>query len=451
MIGKIIGNYQITSELAQGGMGAIYRGRHLHLPREVAVKSILLGSYSPSSKVQLKARLRREAYVQSQLDHPNIVRVYEFFAVRDNYYLVMEYVPGMSLRDLLARDGTPAPAQAIYLFKQALVALDYAHNFNYLDESERHNTGVIHRDIKPANMLLDTRGRLKITNFGIVKAMGEQRGMRMTQSGFHPGSVNYISPEQLLGREIDVRADLYSLGVSFYEIITGRLPFQRSAPSSDREIRKSQIEHDPIPIQDLRPDVHPQLAEIIMRSLRKKLEERFQSAATFMEALLDYEQNYAEKAQALRSPSVKPAQQWQEDADLQEMNPTSPMAPDESAPLEYPALDEIAPAPKLARSWRKWLLAACGIGLLLAGTAAGAIYFSQGKTPERPLQSNTPKGETPSPSPTLEPTPAPAASSGDRNASKSKPAAANLNMKKSGRGSSDDQLIPPRIRRKNGR
>src|SRR5262245_31169021 len=105
MIGKIIGNYQITSELAQGGMGAIYRGHHLRLPREVAVKSILLGSYSPSSKVQLKARFRREAYVQSQLDHPNIVRVYEFFAVRDNYYLVMEYVPGMSLRDLLARQG----------------------------------------------------------------------------------------------------------------------------------------------------------------------------------------------------------------------------------------------------------------------------------------------------------------------------------------------------------
>src|SRR5262245_42983957 len=119
MIGRIIGNYQITSELAHGGMGEVYRGRHLHLPREVVVKSILLGAFSPSAQSHLKARFRREAFIQSQLDHPNIVRVYEFFAAEDNYYLVMEYVPGMSLRDLLARQGAPTPAQGVYLLKQA--------------------------------------------------------------------------------------------------------------------------------------------------------------------------------------------------------------------------------------------------------------------------------------------------------------------------------------------
>ncbi|HEY6402740.1 MAG TPA: serine/threonine-protein kinase, partial [Blastocatellia bacterium] len=169
MIGKTIGNYEITSELARGGMGAVYRGRHLHLPREVVVKSILLGAYSPSAQEHLRARFRREAFVQSQLDHPNIVRVYEFFAAEENYYLVMEYVSGMSLRDLLSRQGPPTPAQSVYLLKQALAALDYAHDFRSEEETDYRHTGVIHRDIKPANMLLDAKGRLKITDFGIVK------------------------------------------------------------------------------------------------------------------------------------------------------------------------------------------------------------------------------------------------------------------------------------------
>ena len=123
MIGRIIGNYRITSELAQGGMGTVYRGQHVHLPREVVVKSILLSAFSPSAQSHLKARFRREAYIQSQLDHPNIVRVYEFFAGEDNYYLVMEYVPGMTLRDLLSRQGVPTPAQAVALRRQRAPAL----------------------------------------------------------------------------------------------------------------------------------------------------------------------------------------------------------------------------------------------------------------------------------------------------------------------------------------
>src|SRR6266511_8181 len=129
MIGKVIGNYEITSELAQGGMGAVYRGRHLHLPREVVVKSILLGAFSPSAQDHLRARFRCEAFVQSQLDHPNIVRVYEFFTAEENYYLVMEYLSGMSLRDLLSRQVPPTPGQAVYLHHRGLAAYDSPHGF----------------------------------------------------------------------------------------------------------------------------------------------------------------------------------------------------------------------------------------------------------------------------------------------------------------------------------
>lgn len=446
MIGRIIGNYQITGELAQGGMGAVYRARHLHLPREVVVKSILLAAFTPSAQVHLKARFRREAYVQSQLDHPNIVRVYEFFAAEDNYYLVMEYVAGMSLRDLLARQGTPTPAQAVYLLKQALASLDYAHNFGYQDESERAHTGVIHRDIKPANILLDTKGRLKITDFGIVKVIGEQTGLAMTQSGFHPGTVEYMSPEQLLGQEIDARSDLYSLGVTFYEMLTGRLPFQRSATGSDWEIRKGHIELDPPPILEFRPEVHPQLAAIIARSLRKNPNERFQSAAEFLEAVRDYEQNHAEKEQALHSPAVKhtqtqpvkPTQQAMKSTLIDETatllaRPASGPAsggspggssgespsrkahledeitmmlkPDESSPAAAPEA-KIESRAQSGRPVRRWPLAVGGLGLLLVGTAAGAMLFSKQKSPDLAPQIATAKVETPSPAPSLAPSPA---------------------------------------------
>ena len=184
MIGRQIGNYLVTSEIAQGGMGAVYRGRHQNLPREVVVKAILLSSFPPASRDHLKARFVREAYVQSQLDHPNIVRVYEFFAAEENYYLVMEFVDGMTLRDLVSRRGALPVDHAVSLLRQSLAALTYAHNFDYVDEAGNKLSGVIHRDIKPANLLIDGIGRLKLTDFGIVKLAGESG---MTRTGFNPG------------------------------------------------------------------------------------------------------------------------------------------------------------------------------------------------------------------------------------------------------------------------
>ncbi|MBO0858925.1 MAG: protein kinase [Chloracidobacterium sp.] len=464
MIGKTIGNYEITSELAQGGMGAVYRGRHLHLPREVVVKSILLGAFSPSAQDHLRARFRREAFVQSQLDHPNIVRVYEFFAAEENYYLVMEYVSGMSLRDLISRYGPPTPAQSVHLIKQALAALDYAHDFRSEEETDYLHTGVIHRDVKPANMLLDAKGRLKITDFGIVKVLGEQTEFAMTQSGFQPGTVEYMSPEQLLGNDVDKRADLYSLGVTFYEMLTGRLPFLRSANGSDWEIRKGHIELDPPSIVELRPEIHPQLAAIVMRSMRKKPNDRYQSAADFLEAVLDYEQNYWDQAAPPRNPprdmedritqpqaappTLKAAKfTMMDEAATLLARPRTESAPPgksqlvgEDAPTK---LQETSPAPTLpyeqataspnpggaeimglattqpaqsSQSGRRWPLAVGAVGLLLAGTAAGAMLFSRGAAPESAPRTGATKVETPTP------TTAHASSPADHAAVKPKPA-----------------------------
>jgi serine/threonine protein kinase len=425
MIGRIIGNYRITSELAHGGMGTVYRGQHVHLPREIVVKSILLSAFTPSAQSHLKARFRREAYIQSQLDHPNIVRVYEFFAAEDNYYLVMEYVPGMTLRDLLLRQGVPTPAQAVYLCKQALSALDYAHNFTYVDESDIRHTGIIHRDIKPANMLLDNKGRLKITDFGIVKVMGEQStGAGMTQTGFHPGTVEYMSPEQLLGLDIDARSDLYSLGVTFYEMLSGRLPFERSSTGSDWEVRKGHIEKDPPPILELRPDLPPTLAAIIMRALQKSPNERFQTATEFQEALNIYDRTvetdplartasnrptkpliatptgvdeaatlFARPGHSKPFPASSPGSSGSGAASLEDAV-TMPIsqsraanskslsgAAKQSAPLVLPLADEetkLAVRPHSSK--RTLVLAAAGGGLLLAGIAAGGYLFSGRQT-----------------------------------------------------------------------
>ncbi|HZS09105.1 MAG TPA: protein kinase [Blastocatellia bacterium] len=299
MIGKVIGNYQITSELARGGMGTVYRARHVNLPREVVVKSILLGGYEPHTQEHLKARFWREAYVQSQLDHPGIVRVYEFFAAEENYYLVMEYVAGLSLRDLLERQKALRPVQTLQLFKQALAAMDYAHSFSYVDEKGNSHTGIVHRDIKPANLLIDGQGRVKITDFGIVKVAGEKA---MTQIGFNPGTVEYMSPEQIRGHEIDVRSDIYSLGVTLYEMLAGRLPFEPSETGSDYEVKKGHIELTPPPITDFRPDVPGELAAIVMRALDKDPGGRFQTAGEFLAAINAYERH----AETESSPPPNP-------------------------------------------------------------------------------------------------------------------------------------------------
>ena len=343
MIGKTIGNYEITGGLAEGGMGAVYRARHVTLPREVVVKSILLSSFPPQSRDALKARFLREALVQSQLDHPNIVRVLEFFTTEENYFLVMEYVAGMSLRDLIRRQGRIAPDRALPLFKQALHALDYAHNFSYVDESGGRHTGITHRDIKPANLLLDGMARLKLTDFGIVKLAGEQA---LTRTGFNPGTAEYMSPEQIRGQEVDARSDLYSLGVTFYEMLAGRLPFPHTGAGSEYEIMRGHIELAPPAIAEVAPGIPAELASIVMRSLEKDPNARFQTAAEFLQALLAYERRGATAPQAVRAPQPQATHSMTE-ALMPEANYATNPATDNTRPRAAPSAPptNISPAP----------------------------------------------------------------------------------------------------------
>ncbi len=288
MIGRIIGNYEVVSQFGEGGMGELYLGRHMRLAREVIIKTIRTEDFSPKQIEHLRERLEREAFVQSQLDHPHIVRVYDFIAAGDTTCMVMEYVPGRDLRKMILRETGPIPAsRAIHLFKQVLVSIDYAHNFVYSDPSGQKHQGIIHRDLKPANILVTPEDVVKVTDFGIVKLKGVKGG---TQIGFNPGTPEYMSPEQAIGRELDQRSDNYSLGVVFYEMMTGRVPFEDTGSgTSDYAIRKGHIELPVPPPSQFYPAISPELERILLTALEKNPENRFQSAREFLTAIEEYE------------------------------------------------------------------------------------------------------------------------------------------------------------------
>lgn len=289
MIGRTIGNYTITSELARGGMGIVYRGRHITLPREVVLKR--MRPVSDSETGELAIRFRREAHIQCQLDHPHIVRVYEFFASSEEWFLVMEYVPGSSLRTILDERGPLPPEEVARLALQALDALEYAHNIEYADENGQAGRTVVHRDIKPANLLLDHRGNLKLTDFGIAKITGERE---LTKTGFSPGTIDYMSPEQIRGLPIDARSDLYSLGATLYQMLTGRVPFAGCSTSgSDYDLLKAHVETDPPPAHTVNPAIPAGLSEIVAVSLARDPAQRWQSAADFAAAIVAFRDNGA--------------------------------------------------------------------------------------------------------------------------------------------------------------
>ena len=263
-------------------MGVVYRARHLQLPREVAIKSI--DAREEDDPERLKSRFEKEAYIQSQLDHPGIVKVYDYIVDRRAYYLVMEYIEGRSLAQLLAREGAPlAVERALDFFEQILVAIAYAHDFVYRDQDGSQHRGLVHRDLKPANILITPQDRVKITDFGIVKLVGAH--VTDTLGGSY-GSPEYVSPEQAEGKPLDQRSDIYSLGILLYEMVAGTPPFwNKTGELSQTEIVRMHIERAPQPPSERNPQITPELEAVILRALEKSSDARFSTAQEFLQAV----------------------------------------------------------------------------------------------------------------------------------------------------------------------
>jgi eukaryotic-like serine/threonine-protein kinase len=202
------GRYHVLERVASGGMGEVFRATDAVLTREVAIKVLHRSLAGDQAFVD---RFRREARAAAGLSHPNIVAVYDWGSVDGIYYMVMEYVRGAGVRDLLNRAGRLEPAQAADVVRQTLLALEHA-----------HRQGIVHRDIKPENILVTSDGVVKVADFGLARAYADGR---QTQAGTVTGTVQYLAPEQIRGEPADPRSDLYSLGVVTYELLTGKLPF----------------------------------------------------------------------------------------------------------------------------------------------------------------------------------------------------------------------------------
>lgn len=265
MIRQKIGQYQILEQIGTGGMGAVYRGIDRMLEREVAIKML---RPELARDHQLVKRFRTEAVTLARLNHPHIATLYSFFREDEDFFMVMEFVPGQTLEDVLIQSGALPLERARSIFDQALQGIEHAH---------RH--GIIHRDIKPSNIVLAREGTVKVMDFGIARVLGTAR---MTQTGRLIGTLEYMAPEQVQGREGDARSDIYALGVLLYEMLTGRVPFEAD---SDYALMQAQIEQPPPPPRTLLPDLPAAVEAVILRALAKDPEERFQTASALRDAI----------------------------------------------------------------------------------------------------------------------------------------------------------------------
>jgi serine/threonine-protein kinase len=267
MIGQVIGNYKIEQKLGEGGMGEVFRGVDMMLEREVAIKFLRPELASQSQVVE---RFRSEAVTLAKLNHPNIATLFNFMRQGDSFIMVLEFVRGVSLDNVIQQRGAIPVDQAIPIFCQVLDGIQEAHNY-----------GIIHRDIKPANMMLTEKGTLKVLDFGIARILGTAR---MTRQGNIIGTIEYMSPEQVRGFETDARSDIYSLGMLLYEMLTARCPFDIQ---NEFELMKAQIEQYPVPPRQINPGIPEAVEQAIWKSIAKDPAQRFQNASEFRSFLLN--------------------------------------------------------------------------------------------------------------------------------------------------------------------
>ncbi|HEX8711898.1 MAG TPA: protein kinase [Terracidiphilus sp.] len=333
--GQRVGDYEVLSLLGAGGMGRVYRVRNIISDRAEAMK-ILLPDYA--SEPELAARFMAEIRTLAALDHPNIAQLRTAFQFENQLVMVMEFVEGATL-DAVARQSPAAVDKLVEYATQVLSALSYAHSH-----------GVTHRDIKPANIMITSHGLAKLMDFGIAKSAGD---LQLTRPGTTMGSVYYMSPEQVRGGTVDARSDIYSFGVTLYEMLTGRKPFQADTSYS---VLNAQLNETPTPPVQLNPALPQALNEIILKAMAKAPADRFQSADEMRNAIKAVLQ---QPSQAASAPSA-----------------TAALAGSAPLPAPDPAWQPLAgtpPPPPARKSHRGLWIALGAVAALIALVAAAAL------------------------------------------------------------------------------
>lgn len=322
------GRYRIESLLGQGGMSAVYKATDPNLRRVVAIK--LIHAHLASDQ-QFVARFEEEATAIAQLRHPNIVQVYDFDHDEDTYYIVLEFIPGETLNDRLKRLNQAKRflplAEALQIMIQVCEAVDYA-----------HKRGLVHRDIKPANIMLNVQQQAILTDFGIVKILGSEKH---TATGAVLGTALYMSPEQVRGETAEPRSDIYSLGVTLFEMLSGNPPFQADSVMTVLMMHLT----DPVPdLRSLRAEVPAEVVAIIEKAMAKDARQRYQTAAEMATALR------AALAHCSTAPEVSQPTPDKTKTLIEETKSTLLDAPARQESIPATELDRVAPGAALPQN-----------------------------------------------------------------------------------------------------
>ena len=295
-----LGRYEVIGELGQGAMGVVYKARDPLIDRVVAIKTINLG-LALDEKDEYEGRFYQEAKAAGRLNHPNIVTIYDVGKSGDVAYIAMEFLEGRDLRDIMNERGILPVEQVLDVTAQVALGLAYAHEH-----------GIVHRDVKPSNIMLVRDGHVKITDFGIARMAS---AAVRTQTGMVLGSPKYMSPEQVVGKDIDQRSDIFSLGVMLYELLTGQAPFDGENVNA---IMYQTLNILPAPPNTLNPAVPEMVNFIVAKALAKGIEDRYQNAEDFAVDLRNCRDSSSRSSQRIEvlKPLVWAGKKMSDSADI---------------------------------------------------------------------------------------------------------------------------------------